>query len=169
MHLLKSVYLVFFLDISRPLRLLLSQQVHVKELSLCFTLKAECGGVCLYKVFELSFDLVYPLHFEQVLECWVLGWIGDVRQSVKGQEFRGFREVRTLCVEELLKVSLLFLHLLLGRRTVLVAGVHHKYHKVDVQVELQLLARKVFVLHLFGDQPIPSSEELSFVSLVETL
>jgi len=75
-----------------------------------------------------------------VFECWVLGWVGNVRQSIKSQELRGLRKIRTLCVEELLKVNLLFLHLLLRRGAVFVAGMHHKYYKVDVQVELQLLA-----------------------------
>lgn len=99
----------------------------------------------------------------------MLSWVGNVGKSVVSQKLRSLGEILSLGVKILLKLSLLLPQFFLCLRPVGVARVHYVNHKVDLEVELQLLADKVCFFQLFWQQFLPNLEKLLLVALVKRL
>lgn len=103
----------------------------------------------------------------------MLQWIRDVRQSIILQEFLGFAQISTTCVQVMLErlqfLSKLPLSLLLSELVSIWTLPHEGmiHSKVDVQVKLNFFCDNVATSKRIWHKPIPQKEKLFSLSRVE--
>lgn len=123
----------------------------------------------LNKLLKLLLQLLYPLYRKQLLKRRMLSRVGYIRQSIISQKFTCLRQILSLRIQKLLKLSLFLPQFFLSLRLSLIIRVHYINDKVYLKIEFEFLADVVCVFYLLWHYFFPGLEEFGAVACVEGL
>ena len=134
--------------------------------------QAQLRRIRLNESLQLDFQILNPFNREQVLEGRMVGGVRNIRQGIVRQKLIRLRQLRSLRVQILFKLSLGLRKMLIFISGLQVLQVLHNIRvlsindEIDLQVKLKFLILEVLLLHVGWNQSIERPEEFLLVSLV---